>query len=44
MQWLRCPTRKWAVMSFNPINGLCCFRDREMLPSLLSTCWLQEQI
>ena len=46
-QWVARLTRKqWMPVSreFEPIKGLHCFLEQEILPLLLSTGWFQEGI
>ena len=43
-QWLVSLTRNVEVVGSNPIKGLRCYLEQEMLPLLLSTGWFQERV
>ena len=43
-QWLVRLTRNVEVVGSNPIKGLRCYLEQEMLPLLLSTGWFQERV
>ena len=43
-QWVAHLTLNVSEVGLSPIKGPCCFLRPEILPSLLSTCWSQEQI
>jgi len=43
-QWVVRLTRKLSIVSLSLIKDSCCAIEKETLPSLLSTGWLQEQI